>query len=272
LVKRESETTLNYMPKFNLSFLTHALTPPQTALLTIWVLLMISFPFVDWMLGQDAMFSAVVLGSLAQLITVVIILWEAWGAAKTLRVGVTILLLGWAAEALGSQIGVPFGTYSYTDTLQPQILAVPLHIPLGWLMMLPPSWAVAQAITNRIKPGWQFLAFIGLSALAMTAWDLMMDPMMVAWGMWFWETPNGYFGIPWSNFLGWMLVSGLITIIIRPGDLPAAPLLLVYTITWLLEMGGLALFWDLPGPALVGGLAMAILAVLGWRALLKETD
>ena len=48
-----------------------------------------------------------------------------------------------------------------------------------------------------------------------------------------------------------MLVSGLITIVIHPGDLPAAPLLLVYTITWLLEMGGLALFWGVRGPALV---------------------
>ena len=104
---------------------------------------MISFPFVDWLLGQDAMRTAVVLGSLAQLITVVTILWGGWGPAKTLRVGVTILLLGWAAEALGSHVGIPFGAYSYTDTLQPKILAVPVHIPLGWLMMLPPSWAVA---------------------------------------------------------------------------------------------------------------------------------
>ena len=260
------------MPKANLSFLTSALTPAQTALLTLWVLLMISFPFVDWLLGRNAMLSAVVLGSRAQLLAVVIILWQAWGAAKTLRVGAAVFTMGWAAEALGSHMGVPFGSYRYTDILQPQILGVPLHIPLGWLMMLPPSWAAAQAIANQIKPRWQFPAFIGLSALAMTAWDLMMDPMMVTWGMWVWDPPGAYFGIPLSNFLGWLLVAGLITAVIRPSDLPVAPLLLVYTITWLLMTGGLAIFWGMPGPALVGGLMMGVFSFLAWRAFLKESE
>ena len=74
---------------------------------------------------------------------VVALLWEVWGAAATLRVAGSILVLSWAAEVIGSRTGIPFGAYSYTDTLQPQVLGVPLQIPLGWLMMLPPSWAVA---------------------------------------------------------------------------------------------------------------------------------
>jgi putative membrane protein len=266
----EVESIQTAMPKFNLDFLTRSLTLPQMALLTIWVLLMISFPFVDWMLGGEAMLSAVILGSLAQLITVIMILWQAWGSIRTLAVGLAIIFFGWAAETLGSKTGFPFGAYSYTDTLQPQILGVPLQIPLGWLMMLPPSWAVAQAIAKRAATKWQLPAFVGLSALAMTAWDLMMDPMMVSWGMWKWQNPEGYFGIPWSNYAGWLLVSALITIVVRPKNLPIAPLLLIYTLTWLLEMGGLLLFWDLPGPALIGGLAMGSLSVAGWWAFTER--
>jgi putative membrane protein len=200
---------------------------------------------------------------------VIIIFWQSWGTARTLGVGLMIFFLGWAAEALGSRTGFPFGAYSYTNTLQPQILGVPLQIPLGWLMMLPPSWAVAKATGNRIRSRWQFPAFVLLSALAMTAWDLMMDPMMVSWGMWEWQSAGVYFGIPWSNYLGWLLVAALITAVARPQNLPIAPLLLIYTLTWLLEMGGLLLFWDLPGPALVGGLAMGALSVLGWRSFIK---
>jgi putative membrane protein len=259
------------MPKVNLDFLPRSLTVPQTALLTLWVLLMVSFPIVDWALGWQAMLSAITLSLLAQLITVILILWQAWGIAKTLGVGLTVLVLGWAVEALGSHTGFPFAVYSYTDALQPQIFNVPLHIPMGWLMMLPPCWAVAQIIANRIKPGWQFPVFICLSALAMTSWDLMLDPMMVAWGIWDWDDPGIYFGIPWGNFLGWLLVAGLITAIIRPNDLPIAPLLLVYTVTWLLMTAGLAIFWGLPGPALAGGLAMGLLTVLGWCAFLKTS-
>jgi len=259
------------MPKLNLSFLTQSLTPTQMALLTIWVLLMISFPFVDWMLGWEAMRSAVILGSLAQLIAVIMILWDTWGAVRTFVVGLAIFFLGLGAEVLGSKTGFPFGVYNYTDTLQPQILGVPVEVPLGWLMMMPPSWAVAQSIADRVNPPWRFPIFITLSALAIMVWDLLMDPMMVDWGMWAWQNPGGYFGIPWSNYLGWLLISGLITLLLQPKNLPIAPLLLIYTITWLLETGGLLLFWGLPGPALVGGLMMGGFSVAGWWAFLKGT-
>ena len=46
-------------------------------------------------------------------------------------------MIGWTAEAIGSKTGFPFGAYHYTDRLQPQLLGVPLLIPLAWLMMLP---------------------------------------------------------------------------------------------------------------------------------------
>jgi hypothetical protein len=50
-------------------------------------------------------------------------------------------------------------------------------VPLAWLMMLPPAWAVARLVAGG--PG---IAFILTAALAFTAWDLFLDPQMVAWG------------------------------------------------------------------------------------------
>ena len=135
-------------------------------------------------------------------------------------------------------------------------------------MMLPPSWAAAQAITDRVNPRWQFPAFVSLSALAMTAWDLFLDPMMVTWGMWYWDKPGGYYGIPWTNYLGWLLVSALITFLIRPGKLPVAPLLIIYTAIWLLESVGLGFFWGIHGAALVGCIAMGGITIQAWRAFL----
>ena len=41
----------------------------------------------------------------------------------------------------------------------------------------------------------------------MTAWDLAMDPMMVAGGHWVWEQPGAYFGIPLQNYWGWWLTT-----------------------------------------------------------------
>jgi uncharacterized membrane protein len=45
-----------------------------------------------------------------------------------------------------------------------------------------------------------------VGGLAMTAWDLVMDPVMVASGHWVWDGLNGaYHGIPLQNFWGWWL-------------------------------------------------------------------
>ena len=41
----------------------------------------------------------------------------------------------------------------------------------------------------------------------MTAWDLVMDPMMVAGGHWVWEVEGAYFGVPLQNFWGWWLTT-----------------------------------------------------------------
>jgi uncharacterized membrane protein len=242
----------------------------QLTILTIWALVMVSLPITDWSTGWSAMVGAITIAVSASAGLVIAILWADWGAAQTLRVAGSILVISWAAEMIGSRTGFPFGAYDYADTLQPQILNVPLQIPLGWLMMLPPSWGVAQAIAGRINTRWAFPAFVGISALAMTAWDLFLDPMMVTWRMWAWESPGGYFGIPWINYLGWLLVSALATLLIRPGKLPVLPLLMIYTTVWLLKTAGLGIFWGLPGPAVVAGFVMGSITILGWRGVLRS--
>jgi uncharacterized membrane protein len=238
----------------------------QIAILTIWALLLVSLPIADWSTGWSALIGAITMGVIITAGLVITLLWGVWGTAATLRVAVSILTLSWAFEVIGSHTGIPFGKYSYTNTLQPQVLNVPLQIPLGWLMMLPPSWAVAQAIVDRIKPRWEFPAFVGLSALAMTAWDLFLDPMMVTWEIWGWDNPGRYFGIPWINYFGWLLVSALVTILIRPGKPPVAPLLIIYTTIWLLKSAGLGIFWGIPGAAIVGSFIMGSITIMAWRA------
>jgi uncharacterized membrane protein len=89
---------------------------------------------------------------------------------------------------------------------------------------------------------------------------------MVAWGFWVWAEPSGYFGIPWHNFLGWLLTAALMTVAVRPKNLPTPPFFLIYVVTWLLETIGLLVFWGLSGPALVGFVGMGSLTWLAWSA------
>ena len=88
---------------------------------------------------------------------------------------------------------------------------------------------------------------------------------MVAWKFWVWEIPGQYFGIPLVNYLGWVLVSALLTFAANPKDLPIQPLMLVYVLTWLLQTIGQGLFWSQPGPAFFGFVGMGIIIILAWK-------
>ena len=226
-------------------------------LIVAWVLAMISLPILKWILGENALPIGISGGVLLQLMTVWAILVWTWGARRTLITSGVIVLFAWVVEFVGHTTGFPFGAYAYTDRLQPQFGGVPLLIPLAWLMMLPPAWAVAR----RIARGG--IAFVLISAVAFTAWDLFLDPQMVGWNLWTWAQPVGYFGIPWVNFAGWLIASAIITALASrlapPRDLPARPLIAIYAITWALETIGQLFFWGLPGPALIGGAAMGLM-------------
>jgi lycopene beta-cyclase len=80
----------------------------------------------------------------------------AWGWPRTLQTLLIIAVLTWLVEAVGSATGLPFGQYSYTDNLQPQLAHVPLIIPLAWFMMLPPAWAIAQKVAGPQSAGFYF--------------------------------------------------------------------------------------------------------------------
>ncbi|GAB4491954.1 MAG: carotenoid biosynthesis protein [Anaerolineales bacterium] len=231
--------------------------------LVLWLLTMISLPIVGWILGEDWLMRGMSAAVLMQALAVSLILYQAWGLARTLKTLAALLALAYLAELLGSSSGIPFGKYHYTVILQPQIAGVPLLIPLAWLMMLPPAWALAEIIAPRRAP----ILHAALSALAFTTWDLFLDPQMTGWGFWRWEIPGQYFGIPLSNYLGWVLVSALMTLLLRPRELPLKPLALIYTLTWALQTVGQGIFWGQPGPALTGFLFSGVFVLLAWKKL-----
>ncbi|WP_420630722.1 carotenoid biosynthesis protein [Candidatus Leptofilum sp.] len=243
-----------------------------TFLIITWMLAMISLPIMKWIWGDGIVPFGLSLGVFLQATAVFFILRERWGWQKTVGTAVLIAALTLFVEWLGSTTGFPFGGYSYTDLMQPQIAHVPVLIPFAWFMMLPAAWAVAHLIQKQLSAKWATNRWLYplLAGLALTAWDLFLDPQMVAWGLWAWDDPGGYFGIPWSNYAGWLGTAVLLTALIQPKKLPILPLLIIYTITWFLETFGLLFFWGLAGPALVGGVVMGIFVWLGWRSVFSK--
>ena len=230
-------------------------------LLIAWGAALLAMPIVQWAAGHPGLIADVILGVLLQASLVVLFLTQVAGLRRATLMAITVAAAAWLAEFIGSTTSFPFGAYGYTEALQPQLLGVPLLIPLAWLMMLPPAWAVSQRITGRASGP----VFIVVSALAFTAWDLFLDPQMVAWGLWAWDVPGAYFGIPLGNYAGWLLVSMLITALARPPALPSKPLIIIYALTWIIETVGQVVFWRLYGPALCGFIGMGVFVWLAKR-------
>jgi putative membrane protein len=240
---------------------------PQFIPLLAWLAFMIAFPIVDFVTRGSWYPWLATANVLLQGGAVMAVLWNAWPRASVLRLAAVVLPVTWLAEFIGHTTGLPFGEYDYAPLLQPQLLGVPLLIPVAWLMMLPPAWAVTSAIVAPQRRA----AFAVVSALAFTAWDLFLDPQMVARGLWVWAEgqalPGDYFGIPLLNFGGWLLVSGLVTFLVHPREITSAakPLAVIYALTWLLQTIGLGVFWGQPGPALFGCAAMGVFVAMFWR-------
>ncbi len=233
--------------------------------LGLWLAAMIATPILLWTLGPRTFAAMAMLGVLAHAAVTSIPLVTAWGWRGWLRLLLPLVVAVWLVEWIGVQAGLPFGSYHYTPRLQPQVLQIPLSVPLAWYMMLIPAWAVARSIAPR-GPGAADWRHAALAATAFTAWDLYLDPQMVARGLWLWETPGAYFGVPLLNYAGWWLVSFGLTLVLRPRDLPRLPLLAIYSLTWVFQGLALGVFWEQPGPALCGFLAMGTFALLAWRA------
>lgn len=170
--------------------------------------------------------------------------------------------VGVAVEAIGIRTGLPFGEYRYTDRLQPQVLGVPVVVALAWAGMGLPAWAVAGRLV-RSTP-----ARIALGAVALTAWDLFLDPQMVAEGFWVWPGGGFYRGIPLSNYGGWLLVSAVLMAVFAVAAPGAQSGVAVssYLLMAVMEVLGFLFFFGDPLVALVGGAVCVPLGVAALRA------
>ncbi|HEX9027828.1 MAG TPA: carotenoid biosynthesis protein [Anaerolineales bacterium] len=147
------------------------------------------------------------------LLTLLAFVFAVLHAGQTMGWGRSILLLALtftvslAFESVGVATGLVYGPYHYTDLLGPKFLGlVPYLIPLAWFMMAYPAFTIASRLIPSNWRLWPWrLGVAALGGVVMTAWDVAMDPLMVAAGHWVWEVKGAYFGVPLQNYWGWWL-------------------------------------------------------------------
>ena len=228
--------------------------------------------------------TTVVLGALAGLG----FLAHCIGVRRALLVFACSFCLALTAELTGTSTGYPFGVYGYTDQLGYKIAhLVPFNIPTSWFYMLVASLAIAGRYLparddNRSRWWW---ALVG--GLVLTAWDVSMDPAMVHTRHWLWNVPDlsaaslparvigspFFFGMPLSNWLGWLLTGVLVArvmLMIVPPSVwvarvsPSRFPLVLYAVNGLLPIG-ICLAQDMVLAGVLGAIAMGLPLALALR-------
>jgi uncharacterized membrane protein len=135
------------------------------------------------------------------------------GWRRTLLFGAWVGPVAWLAEFSSTRIGIPFGLYHYTGATRGQELFladVPLMDCLSFTFLTYASFCLARATLHRAAPSWPVVALV--AGVLMMLLDVVIDPAAVRGDRWFlghiFYYPEGgvYFGVPLSNFVGWMIV------------------------------------------------------------------
>ena len=141
------------------------------------------------------------LASLFLLSAGLIVLLGERSARGALRLA-AVALTGFAVEAAGVHFGLPFGEYAYTGVLQPQVSGVPFVMGFAWMALV--AFASDFAARLRLAP----CVAVVCAALLTTATDLVIDPLAAnSLGYWRWAQGGAYYGIPFSNFVGWLVTA-----------------------------------------------------------------
>ena len=165
-------------------------------------------------------------------------------------------IFAYAIEALGVATGFPYGLFRYGDALGPRVAGlVPYLLPVSYAPLV--LGAVAATWGSRLR-----LLHVLQATLLLVWMDTVLDPGAASLGFWVWPEGGVYYGVPLSNYAGWLL-SGAIgaTLLLtagrwsetpRPGLLDSAT---IATSFWT----GVALLSGMVVPALLGVVLFAYL-------------
>jgi putative membrane protein len=135
------------------------------------------------------------------------------GWRRTLRFWACVSPVAWVAEVTSTRTGFPFGLYHYTGLTRGQeifVADVPLMDPLSFAFLTYAAFCLARGVLRgrRVPPAGLALT----TGVLMVILDLVIDPVAVLGERWFlgsvfaWAEPGIFFGVPLTNFAGWLIV------------------------------------------------------------------
>jgi len=152
-------------------------------------------------------------------------------AQNAVLAAVVIGCAGGAAHMLGGLTGVPFGPFVYHPQNIGQMLfnSLPWTVPLIWVVVLLNSRGVARLMLRRVrrKTGYGFYV-MGLTVVLVVLFELSWEPYAASVKQyWSWKPtriPSDWYTAPWTNFLGWAVMTTLILLFVTPALINKSPI------------------------------------------------
>jgi putative membrane protein len=236
-------------------------TRPALVPFAVLALTQIAIPLTDDRATTEWLSTVVVVAFAA---TTLALVASTWGTGRAVTALAIVGAMTLVVERIGSTTGFPFGGYDYTGALEPTVGGVPAIVPLAWFAMGVPALEVGHA---ACRAAGRATGAVVVGALALTAWDLFLDPQMVEDGYWSWAVDGAYEGIPLTNYAGW-IGTGLVVLAVvdrlRPPGPADVALLALYTWWAVMSTIGFLVFFDRPLVGVVGGLAMGACTAAAW--------
>jgi uncharacterized membrane protein len=135
------------------------------------------------------------------------------GWRRTLGFSACVWPVALVAELSSTRTGFPFGLYHYTGLTRGRELFIadaPFIDALSFIFLAYASFCLARlALAGRAVARWMMALAAGVLMMAL---DVVIDPLAVRGDRWFlgplfaYDEPGAYFGVPLSNFGGWVIV------------------------------------------------------------------
>jgi putative membrane protein len=141
------------------------------------------------------------------------VLTYGWRGALALMTICVVITFG--MENIGVATGWPFGRYHFEiEPNLPHVGAIPPIVGPLWFGMGYFSWVLAETLLGgaegRLSGRFRLIVLPIVAAFVMTQWDVVMDPPeSTILKIWIWHDGGAHFGVPLSNYLGWLLTSWL---------------------------------------------------------------
>jgi putative membrane protein len=114
-----------------------------------------------------------------------------------------LVAYAYAIEYVGIHTGLPYGEFAYGTSLGPTLGGVPVGLPVFFVPLVVNAYLLCLLLLGDRADS--PLVRLSTTVGAVVLMDLALDPGAVSLGFWSYAAGGPYYGVPVSNFLGWVL-------------------------------------------------------------------